>query len=251
MVCRIVNAGECSRGQHTILLKSKHLCALCSVRKNVQSLGVLPSPVSQGKALKTPKQRSLTSCLPYSHLLFCHFGSSSNTQYLVKYLSEERLSKFTYICIPSNHKRPSHIFIRQNVELFLTVELILIILVVIQEAAATGMPVVRHLFLHYPHDENVQRLIYEQFLVGCEILVVPVLDKGRSRVRAYFPPGDTWEHIWTGLLYTAPTSHGLRVWIQTPIGFPALFVKRGSPIGVRFMTNLIKEEILKKRVSSR
>ncbi|OMO50813.1 Glycoside hydrolase, family 31 [Corchorus capsularis] len=41
------------------------------------------------------------------------------------------------------------------------------------------LPICRHLFLHYPDDEHVQRLSYQQFLVGSEILVVPVLDKGR------------------------------------------------------------------------
>ncbi|OMP10223.1 Glycoside hydrolase, family 31 [Corchorus olitorius] len=50
-----------------------------------------------------------------------------------------------------------------------------------------GLPICRHLFLHYPDDEQVQRLSYHQFLVGSEILVVPMLDKRRKNVKAYFP----------------------------------------------------------------
>jgi len=115
-----------------------------------------------------------------------------------------------------------------------------------QEAAAVGMPVVRHLFLHYPEDQHVQSLVYQQFLVGTELLVVPVLDKGHTQVQAYFPPsGDVWEHVWTGDLYEAPTTQqgGLHVEVQAPLGFPAVFVKRGSWVGQQFMRNLVKENI--------
>jgi alpha-glucosidase (family GH31 glycosyl hydrolase) len=109
------------------------------------------------------------------------------------------------------------------------------------------MPVIRHLFLHYPHDRIVQALVYQQFLVGSEILVVPVLDKGHTQVQVYFPAGDstTWEHVWTGLLYRATDKQGVTVQAQAPLGFPAIFVKQGSWIGAQFMHNLIKEGILR------
>ncbi|KAG0595030.1 hypothetical protein M758_UG132700 [Ceratodon purpureus] len=113
----------------------------------------------------------------------------------------------------------------------------------VKEAAAVGMPVVRHLFLHYPDDQYVQTIVYQQFLVGSEILVVPVLDKGHTQVQAYFPSGDIWEHIWTGDLYKAPNKQGLKVWVQAPLGFPAVFVKRGSWVGQQFMHNLVKEKL--------
>ncbi|KAJ1395053.1 Glycosyl hydrolase, all-beta [Sesbania bispinosa] len=70
----------------------------------------------------------------------------------------------------------------------------------VKEAAQKGLPVCRHLFLHYPNDERVHHLSYQQFLVGSEFLVVPVLDKGKKKVKAYFPLGESssWQHIWTG-----------------------------------------------------
>ncbi|RWW00876.1 hypothetical protein GW17_00036127 [Ensete ventricosum] len=55
------------------------------------------------------------------------------------------------------------------------------------EAAQRGLPVARHLFLHYPDDKHVHSLTYQQFLVGTDILVVPVLDKAKKEVKAYFP----------------------------------------------------------------
>lgn len=116
----------------------------------------------------------------------------------------------------------------------------------IQEAAAVGMPVVRHLFLHYPEDKYVQTIVYKQFLVGSEILVVPVLDKGHTQVQAYFPSGDVWEHVWTCHQYRAPATQGLKVWVQAPLGYPAVFVKKDSWVRQQFIHNLEKENILEK-----
>ncbi|XP_044478347.1 sulfoquinovosidase-like [Mangifera indica] len=113
----------------------------------------------------------------------------------------------------------------------------------VKEAAEKGLPVCRHLFLHYPDDERVQRLSYHQFLVGTEILVVPTLDKGKKKVRAYFPVGESrpWQHVWTGKIFTR---HGCDAWVAAPIGYPAVFVKAGSLVGETFLKNLINYEIL-------
>lgn len=106
-----------------------------------------------------------------------------------------------------------------------------------QEAARKGLPVCRHLFLHYPDDEHVHKLSYQQFLVGSEFLVVPVLDKGKKKVKAYFPLGETsgWIHIWTGNVFS---KQGSESWIEAPIGYPCVFVKVGSIIGETFLNNL-------------
>ncbi|KAL6849942.1 hypothetical protein ACP4OV_020569 [Aristida adscensionis] len=122
----------------------------------------------------------------------------------------------------------------------------------VKEAAETGLPVARHLFLHYPEDERAQRLTYEQFLVGTEMLVVPVLDKGRSAVTAYFPDGGgAWRHVWTGDEYgggggggggagrrTRQRHGGFEAEVEARVGYPAVFVRVGSPVGERFVSNL-------------
>ncbi|XP_024524427.1 uncharacterized protein LOC9654271 isoform X1 [Selaginella moellendorffii] len=107
----------------------------------------------------------------------------------------------------------------------------------VKEAASRGMPVVRHLFLHYPQDEFVQRITYEQFLVGSELLVVPVLNRGKRKVRAYFPAGDVWVHVWTNRNYGS-AEQSSSAWIDAPFGLPAVFVKAGSTVGSTFMSNL-------------
>lgn len=107
----------------------------------------------------------------------------------------------------------------------------------VKEAATKGLPVCRHLFLHYPNDDKVHSFSYQQFLVGTEILVVPVLDKGRKNVKAYFPVGENcaWQHVWTGKVYEKP---GSKVLMDAPLGCPAVFVKTGSVVGETFLENL-------------
>ncbi|GJN37910.1 hypothetical protein PR202_gb26910 [Eleusine coracana subsp. coracana] len=118
----------------------------------------------------------------------------------------------------------------------------------VREAAETGLPVARHLFLHYPEDERVQVMTYEQFLVGTEVMVVPVLDKGRSKVTAYFPAGGgAWRHVWSGEEYGGGGSRvkerrtvhgGFEAEVEAPVGYPAVFVRAGSDVGKRFVRNL-------------
>ncbi|XP_010263325.1 PREDICTED: uncharacterized protein LOC104601619 [Nelumbo nucifera] len=107
----------------------------------------------------------------------------------------------------------------------------------VKEAALKGLPVCRHLFLHFPNDEHVHNMTYQQFLVGTEILVVPVLDKGKKEVKAYFPLGEScsWKHIWTGKTFN---KQGTEVWIEAPVGYPAIFVKSASSVGETFLKNL-------------
>ena len=90
----------------------------------------------------------------------------------------------------------------------------------------------------------MHQLSYQQFLVGSEILVVPVLDKGLKKVKAYFPLGEkcSWLHIWTGEVFS---KQGSEAWIEAPVGFPAVFVKVGSLVGETFMKNLSRLSILK------
>lgn len=58
------------------------------------------------------------------------------------------------------------------------------------EAHTTGAPIARPLFFSFP---NIPKL-YElstQFLIGSSVMVSPVLEQGKTEVKALFPPG-TW-----------------------------------------------------------
>jgi len=113
----------------------------------------------------------------------------------------------------------------------------------VREASASGMPVVRHLFLHYPDDPNVYGITCKQFMVGSVFMVVPVLDPGVDTVPAYLPAG-RWVHLWTGETYDAPDT-GLTVTIAAPLGQPGVFYREGSPIAAQFVANLRKAGCLR------
>ena len=66
-------------------------------------------------------------------------------------------------------------------------------------SCATGMPLMRHLFLYDCRDENVYD-IEDEYMFGSSLLVCPVLDDGTSR-GIYLPKGE-WQDIFTGKTYS-------------------------------------------------
>ena len=96
---------------------------------------------------------------------------------------------------------------------------------VVAEAAQRGFPAARHLFLHYPDDPNTHDLRY-QYLLGADLMVAPVLDKGADTVEVYFPAGDKWSDLWSG---ADVGSAGDWATIPAPLGKPAVFLRKGAP----------------------
>lgn len=112
----------------------------------------------------------------------------------------------------------------------------------VREAAETGLPVVRHPFLHFPEDRTVQGLGGAQFLVGSELMVAPVLEAGTTEVRCYLPAG-SWVHVWSGRTIEAGTV-GRWESIAAPLGEPPVFYRSGSAVGARFVEALRAADLL-------
>jgi alpha-glucosidase len=112
---------------------------------------------------------------------------------------------------------------------------------VVSEAAETGLPVVRHPFVHYPRDPEVYGLDY-QFMVGSELMVAPVLDPGEDAVEVYLPAG-RWVHLWSGREYGTRTT-GVYETVRAPVGEPAVFYREGSEAGRRFRGELERQGLL-------
>lgn len=105
-----------------------------------------------------------------------------------------------------------------------------------------GMPIMRHLALHWPDDEQVYAVDNQyQFLFGSDFLVAPVIDEGATSHRAYLPEG-RWCHFWQHVDYDQ-TSGGFsrksgpgaldgqqHVQVEAPLGQIPLFVRAGSRI---------------------
>lgn len=110
-----------------------------------------------------------------------------------------------------------------------------------EEAREEGLPIVRHLMLHYPDDPEVYDL-KQEFMYGSEFLVRPVVGKGVREVSVYLPEG-RWTHLWSGEDYGDPGEGG---WIEldAPIGEPPVFYRKGSEAGRNLVERLENRGIL-------
>ena len=71
------------------------------------------------------------------------------------------------------------------------------------ETAETGYPVVRPVYWLAPNDPKALECD-DQFLIGNELLVAPVVEKGQRKRDIYLPPG-VWMDHWTGKVYEGST----------------------------------------------
>lgn len=97
------------------------------------------------------------------------------------------------------------------------------------EAASSGLPLVRHPWLHYPADAEASKLKF-QFLLGSDFMVAPVLDKGTNKVTLYLPMG-AWVHLWSGQEVVVEGPCGLWQQCYAPMGFPPVFYLSTSIVG--------------------
>jgi alpha-glucosidase (family GH31 glycosyl hydrolase) len=79
-----------------------------------------------------------------------------------------------------------------------------------EQAARDGSPIVRPVFFLAPNDPDALAC-GDQFLVGDDLLVAPVVEKGARKRDIYLPPGE-WQDHWSGQTCAGP---------QTLEDFPA------------------------------
>ena len=88
-------------------------------------------------------------------------------------------------------------------------------------AHRTGIPIIRPLFLEHPGD-NTTYDIDDQYLLGPDVLVAPVLRSG-ARSRTVYLPAGRWRYYWTGRRYA-----GARwITVATPATEIPLFIASG------------------------
>ncbi len=95
-----------------------------------------------------------------------------------------------------------------------------------EEAAASGLPPMRPLFLHYADDPDTYHL-HDEFLWGGDMLVAPVTRPGARRRAVYFPRG-RWADWWTGAITAGPA------WtvVDAPLGRIPVFLRAGAAVPV-------------------
>lgn len=94
----------------------------------------------------------------------------------------------------------------------------------LEEAHRTGNPVFRPLVLNYQDDPNTYN-IDDQFMIGRDLLVAPVVKPDVTSRLVYLPRG-VWYSYWTGKSYTGGTMYR----IEAPLETVPMFVRGGAII---------------------
>ena len=89
------------------------------------------------------------------------------------------------------------------------------------DAGATGLPLMRALFLHYPRDRATWTL-QDQYLYGRDLLVAPVVTEGAGGRDVYLP-ADTWVNLYDGAAVEPGWHH-----FAAPDGLPPVFVRAAA-----------------------
>jgi alpha-D-xyloside xylohydrolase len=92
-------------------------------------------------------------------------------------------------------------------------------------ANATGIPVMRPLFLDFP-DEPPSWEVTDQYLFGPDLLVAPVIVRGARERDVYLPEGASWLDAWTG------ESVDRNGWIKAdaPLRRIPVYLRRGAAL---------------------
>lgn len=90
----------------------------------------------------------------------------------------------------------------------------------VEENALEGKPVIRPIFLHYP--EAPFFTCKDEYLLGRDLLVAPILEEGATERKVVFP-SDDWIH-----LFSAEEFAGGEALVEAPMGSPAVFYRKAS-----------------------
>jgi alpha-D-xyloside xylohydrolase len=90
-----------------------------------------------------------------------------------------------------------------------------------QEAAKTGMPIMRALVLEYQNDQRA-REAKDEYLFGPDLLAAPVIDENTSR--AVYLPGGQWIDYWSG----KHLSGGTELVADAPLDVLPLYARAGA-----------------------
>jgi alpha-glucosidase (family GH31 glycosyl hydrolase) len=105
------------------------------------------------------------------------------------------------------------------------------------EARATGLPLMRAMWLHYPEDQTAKSL-GTQYLWGRDLVISPVFEKGATSWKTYLPKGE-WYDWWTN----EKRSGGQTVSREVDLATMPIYVRAGAIIPFDPVRQYTAEEI--------
>src|ERR1041385_7618658 len=106
----------------------------------------------------------------------------------------------------------------------------------LEEAHRTGVPLFRPLLLNYQDDPSTYNLD-DQFMVGDDILLAPIVKPDVTRRLVYLPAG-SWYDYWTNKKYAG----GTMISVEAPLEVVPMFVRAGAMIPVGPSQNYVGEK---------
>ncbi len=94
-----------------------------------------------------------------------------------------------------------------------------------REHERTGSPVMRPLWYEFPADKQTY-LISDEFMLGPDVLVAPVVKEGARMRGIYLPADSEWIDWWSGIKLEGGKTH----YLQTPLDRLPIFVRVGSVV---------------------
>ena len=94
-------------------------------------------------------------------------------------------------------------------------------------AAHIGIPPMRPLFLEFPGDPDAWA-VADQFMLGPDLLVAPMLEAAARARSVYLPVGATWTDAWTGEQF----SDGASYKVHAPLERIPLFLRDGARLPI-------------------
>jgi alpha-glucosidase (family GH31 glycosyl hydrolase) len=109
-----------------------------------------------------------------------------------------------------------------------------------KEAAKTGIPIARPLFLLYPEQQQAWN-DWQSYMYGPDILVSAVWEKGKTQHSLYLPAGEKWIDAWDKEKIYAG---GQTITVDAPVYKIPIFIRQGCAIKLGDL-NAIYDESLK------
>ena len=156
------------------------------------------------------------------------FGSDCTPELLVRWTQAACLSPFfrNHYAKGTRAQEP-YAFDAQTLDLCReAIDLRYHLLPYIYDLAHEDMPILRPLIMEYPDDPQCEN-ISDQYLVGDQLLVAPVINPGTAARAVYLPKG-TWYDYYTGKKY----SGGKYILVEAPLNKLPLFAKAGAVLPV-------------------
>jgi len=106
----------------------------------------------------------------------------------------------------------------------------------LEEAHRSGVPLFRPLLLNYQDDASTYNLD-DEFMVGGDLLVAPIMKPDVTKRLVYLPAG-TWYDYWTNKKYAG----GTMISVEAPLDLVPMFVRGGAMIPVGPALNYVGEK---------